>query len=490
VRSIAILAHEVSWQVTRNFRERRLEVPEIWDDLWKKLTALRPDHLDSLAEPVKDALKALARLAEKADRVRRTEWPDDFVELAPEIGNAGIKLLEVIEPPRKNDSPLSWAAEEIPAQSDQPSKSESVAVVAVNNRAPELPATIERILASERAQAIEKRQEDERTQQAMKDRASVVEAFEQVRYCTQHSLETDLGRKVSADEFYPLWADRIIALGQLLADRGLLAWFDDNPPGVDGSEPARLYTLDIIRLGSKGERETIVRRIREAEPLPFGPRVQEWLRRGLSAEIIPRLTIVHSEVGNVPEAGDVTANAGSQSASSANHLPQIDSARLDQSRCPGCKSRVPDEYSTLSTLICPYCGSWELHTGLALLPVAGLPGTPPEVIRVSSPFWQPLPPIPLNRSGNAPKTTTPPKVAVEDPDESESPSPPLAALLSAPDLARHYGLPVARVESALRRFRDDHPDCFIEVENRRQNEPQYLYRTADVRSVLNRLTGR
>jgi hypothetical protein len=65
---------------------------------------------------------------------------------------------------------------------------------------------------------------------------------------------------------------------------------------------------------------------------------------------------------------------------------------------------------------------------------------------------------------------------------------PLAALLSAPDLARQFGLPVDRVESALRRFRKDHPDCFTEVENPRKNEPRYLYRTAEVCPVLQRLS--
>ncbi|HKI38262.1 MAG TPA: hypothetical protein VKA46_40785 [Gemmataceae bacterium] len=63
----------------------------------------------------------------------------------------------------------------------------------------------------------------------------------------------------------------------------------------------------------------------------------------------------------------------------------------------------------------------------------------------------------------------------------------LPAMLSAPDLARQLGLPVPRVESALRRFRPDHPDCCVEVQNKRQNEAKYLYRTTDVLPVLQRL---
>jgi hypothetical protein len=67
---------------------------------------------------------------------------------------------------------------------------------------------------------------------------------------------------------------------------------------------------------------------------------------------------------------------------------------------------------------------------------------------------------------------------------------PLPAQLSAPDLARMFRLPVARVESALRRFRKSNPDCFTEVDNPRRNEPRYLYRTADVLGLLGRMSAR
>jgi len=63
----------------------------------------------------------------------------------------------------------------------------------------------------------------------------------------------------------------------------------------------------------------------------------------------------------------------------------------------------------------------------------------------------------------------------------------MPAMMSAPDLARQFALPVSRVESALRRFRADCHDCVIdlgEVDNRHTNEPRYLYRTARVLTVL------
>jgi hypothetical protein len=61
---------------------------------------------------------------------------------------------------------------------------------------------------------------------------------------------------------------------------------------------------------------------------------------------------------------------------------------------------------------------------------------------------------------------------------------PLPALLSAADLARLLGQPTERVDTFLRRFRRARGDCYIEVDNRRKNEPQFLYRTADVLPAL------
>jgi hypothetical protein len=60
----------------------------------------------------------------------------------------------------------------------------------------------------------------------------------------------------------------------------------------------------------------------------------------------------------------------------------------------------------------------------------------------------------------------------------------LTALMSAADLAKLLGQPTDRVETFLRRYRADHPDCCTEVDSRRTNEPRYLYRTADVWPAL------
>ena len=68
------------------------------------------------------------------------------------------------------------------------------------------------------------------------------------------------------------------------------------------------------------------------------------------------------------------------------------------------------------------------------------------------------------------------------PDRLAQPTPAviLAELASASGLAMHLGQPVDRVEVFLRRFRADHPDCYIENDSRRKKESRYLYRVSDV----------
>jgi hypothetical protein len=76
-------------------------------------------------------------------------------------------------------------------------------------------------------------------------------------------------------------------------------------------------------------------------------------------------------------------------ATPALRVPSFSPERLDPSQCPGCKTPVPEEYSTLRLVPCSTCKRWELHTGLLVSPVAGPPGKPPVVVRTASPFWQP-----------------------------------------------------------------------------------------------------
>jgi hypothetical protein len=80
-------------------------------------------------------------------------------------------------------------------------------------------------------------------------------------------------------------------------------------------------------------------------------------------------------------------------------------------------------------------------------------------------------------------------------EESAEPTTPatddFTGILSAPDIARRFGVKITPLESALRRARESQPDCFIETdEGRRRNEPRYLYRVADVQPIIERLQPR
>jgi hypothetical protein len=64
-------------------------------------------------------------------------------------------------------------------------------------------------------------------------------------------------------------------------------------------------------------------------------------------------------------------------------------------------------------------------------------------------------------------------------------------LLSAPAIAKMFRVSLPALESALRRERETHTDCFVETdEGRRVNEPKYLYRVAEIRPIIERLQGR
>ena len=72
----------------------------------------------------------------------------------------------------------------------------------------------------------------------------------------------------------------------------------------------------------------------------------------------------------------------------------------------------------------------------------------------------------------------------DDPQQSavpiEADDLPLGEFLSANDLSGRLPASKDAVESFLRRYRDKHPDCFIENEGRRVNEARYLYRVDEV----------
>ena len=80
-------------------------------------------------------------------------------------------------------------------------------------------------------------------------------------------------------------------------------------------------------------------------------------------------------------------------------MSQFPPERTDPTQCPGCKTPIPEEDRVDAKVICPACGQWELETGLLILPIAGEPGTPPEVVRWSAPLWK--------RRQSAPRSSAP-----------------------------------------------------------------------------------
>jgi hypothetical protein len=61
---------------------------------------------------------------------------------------------------------------------------------------------------------------------------------------------------------------------------------------------------------------------------------------------------------------------------------------------------------------------------------------------------------------------------------------PCGQFASASDIARMTGSSAAAVESKLRRLRTKLPDCFVEMDSPRKNEPRFLYRVDAVMSHL------
>ena len=60
--------------------------------------------------------------------------------------------------------------------------------------------------------------------------------------------------------------------------------------------------------------------------------------------------------------------------------------------------------------------------------------------------------------------------------------------MSGPQLAAELKMTPDAVDGRLRRLREKYPDCYIENDHPRPNEPCYLYRAADVMPHLKKVT--
>jgi hypothetical protein len=105
---------------------------------------------------------------------------------------------------------------------------------------------------------------------------------------------------------------------------------------------------------------------------------------------------------------------------------------------------------------------------------------PPRVFLVCVPprWWQDM-----ERLRALAEAAVEPAAAQTSPVAPAIPAPP-PVLLSAADLAKLTGLSVDQVDSFLRRYRENYPDCYVRNESKRKTDPKYLYRTADVLPAL------
>jgi hypothetical protein len=76
--------------------------------------------------------------------------------------------------------------------------------------------------------------------------------------------------------------------------------------------------------------------------------------------------------------------------------------------------------------------------------------------------------------------------------QGEGGAPPAGVPLPPKELAKVIGKSVSAVDSFLRRYREKFPDCYITVDDddRRRNEPKYLYRVGDVLPALREHFGK
>jgi hypothetical protein len=60
-------------------------------------------------------------------------------------------------------------------------------------------------------------------------------------------------------------------------------------------------------------------------------------------------------------------------------------------------------------------------------------------------------------------------------------------LLSCAQLAKRFGVPAEPLRKRLERFQKESDEGWVEVENRRRNQPRYLYRVGAVRHLVSGL---
>jgi hypothetical protein len=268
--------------------------------------------------------------------------------------------------------------------------------------------SIDAIFRSDRAEQQRRREEDAEIERQGRRSEELHAAFAAV--CRFSAIVFDAeGYQIGTltdQEFSEKWADLWIALGEQLRDKREFLTRQPEDLRDEQDDAPRTIALVVLKAAVQGDKAKVVnlfQRLTTASVELVTP-VNEWLRHRLERLIMGYWTVGDGDQPEregwesdddwqaflnrvkVPEPPEGTTS--SEPAIPALPAGNFSHEKLDPSRCPGCKAPVLEEYTTLPRVPCLACGRWELHTGLSVAPVAGPPGTPPEVLQLTSPFWQ------------------------------------------------------------------------------------------------------
>jgi len=356
------------------------------------------------------------------------------------------------------------------------------------------------ILARQRAEKERLAHQQKLDADAESRRRERLDLFESVRYCLQGFVPPGADPDVE-------FARRLTALAIRLSERSelgsLLGRVRDVPAGADSTErDARLFVADLLTLGKDGQNQEVAQAVREMSGLPFlfRYRVYDWLSRRLeelylSSEPAPAPLVIDGcqvlRDATPKELKDIPQPACGRAFPSEYHRRACVLLGADE------LDRAPLPVLTVNTVDDPLrrnIGDLTDRDDQRLAAVLGIQPTEwaalNEEQRIGRMLAVEMPAEALahpRAHAAADEGAAPADEGEKVQQDAAEPSS-LAAvppeLLSASDLARWLKQPRGRVETFLRRYRRDHPDCFAPVKARRKNEPARLYRTKVVWPAL------
>jgi hypothetical protein len=246
----------------------------------------------------------------------------------------------------------------------------------------------------------------------------------------------ELQRRLTADEHFAAWAGQLKRWGDAVracgcrARNALHGWRPPEGTSPDSEEGrAAAFTRYIARRAADprctaADLENDLRRTRTKENANLLSNL--YIHSGWLGRIQEHIETAVQKLPTNPPASESTAAEQPPTVASNDHQPPSPGSpadmrgdgsgpapaqlsfppdRLNPSRCPGCKTPVDDELSTRPLVPCSACGRWELHTGLAMMPQTGPPGTAPKVAQLHAPWWQRR--LPTGNEKGKPETVQP-----------------------------------------------------------------------------------